>query len=138
MNNGFIDDCKKDIMDRLEDYKDTEHYLCDIGFMLTEGENVNGSWYCNSSMAESELFNNHEVFGYIWNECKFQFGPDFMGDLNPFDDAERVHVVLMIELYRMLFDMAVSDFDEWNDLVTIDDDFIERVREALDDVDLII
>lgn len=67
---------------------------------------------------------------------KFNFGSEFVAGLNPFDDPERVHVVMMIELYQMIFNLAVQDFDEWNDEIVIDSDFIDRVRVALADVDL--
>lgn len=134
MKNEFIENIKTNIIDRLYNYEDTKHYLCDVGLLLTESENCNGSWYCNSWKAKQELKENYEIFSFVWDEMKFNFGSEFVADLNPFKDPEHVHVVMMIELYQMIFDLAVQDFDEWNEEIVIDSDFIDRVRVALANV----
>lgn len=133
---NFIEECKKDIIDRLEDLETQDFYLCDIGFELTMDENNTGSWYCNSYKAKEELFENMEVFSRVWNELSWNIGPDFAAELNPFEDPEKTHVILMINLYEMIFNQAVSDFPEWNEMITIDSEFISRVSEAMKVVSL--
>jgi hypothetical protein len=48
MTNEITKEVKNYLIDKVNDYSDTLAYGCDLASKLTEGENVNGSVYCNS------------------------------------------------------------------------------------------
>lgn len=124
----WFESIKSDIISRLEDMTGEEKYLCDIGFSLTESENVNGSWYCSSYKAKEEIFQYWEEFGVIAE----YMNSEWECNTNPMLESEKFHCQAMICLYEQAFNHAVCDFEEWNEQVTIDDDFIQRVKDALE------
>lgn len=126
----WFDDIKSDIISRLEEMEGEEKYLCDIGFSLTESENYNGSWYCNAYHAKEEIFSHWEEMGDI-----FEYMHDnWECNTNPFLESEKFHCQAMICLYEQVFNYAVCRFEEWDEQITIDDEFIQRVKDALEDV----
>ena len=132
MYNSFINEIKDDIVERLEGMTGQEHYLCDLGFTITLDENNAGSWGLPTDDVVRQLIAEHKIFKNVWDELKFSLGNEFVADLNPFADADKCHIVLMIELYRMIFDFAVQDMDEWNGEITITEEFIENVKDKMD------
>ena len=129
-NSVWFEDIKEDIISRLEDMTEQEQYLCDIGFFLTEYENTNGSWYCSTYKAKEEMQENWEEFGAIAEYMHDNWGCN----TNPLLESEKFHCQAMICLYEQVFNYAVCDFDEWNEEITIDADFVERVKDALENV----
>ena len=127
---NFLESVKSDIIRRLEGIEGESMYLCDIGFELTMNENNTGSWYCSEFDAKNEIMENFELFG----EAAEYMRDNFEDTTNPLLDTELFHVKAMIAIYESTFNAAVFDFDEWNEEIEIDDDFIERVREALESV----
>lgn len=126
----WFESIKEDIVSRLEDMTGEEKYLCDIGFFLTETENANGSWYCSTYKAKEEISQHWEEFGVI---------AEYMHDVwgcttNPLLESERFHCQAMNCLYEQAFNCAVCYFEEWNEQIAIDDELIERVKTALENV----
>jgi len=127
----WFEGIKADIVDRLENMEGREIYLCDLGFELTMEENVNGSWYCSRARAWEEIAAHVEEYGEVAEYMR----DNFEDNTNALLEPELFHVKAMIAIYEQTFNAAVSDFDEWNEEITIDAAFIDRVREALEDVD---
>ena len=131
MKNAWFEEIKKDIPARLEDYEGTTRYVCDMGFMLTEGENVNGSWYCSRKAAQDEISQQMDEFGAIAEYMRQEWGDT----TNPLLECELFHCKAMICVYESAFNAAVADFEEWNEQAEITPEFIARVREALEEID---
>lgn len=126
----FLENVKADILYRLEQMEGETEYLCDIGFKLTESENCTGSWYCSNYKATKEIKENFDIFGEAADYMRDNWGDT----TNPLLDTELFHVKAMIAIYENTFNTAVSGFDEWNDAIEINEKFIQRVKEALEEV----
>lgn len=125
-NNEWFNDVKIDLLSRLEEMEGEEMYLSDIGFSLTENENMDDSWYCNSLLAKEEIKENWEEFGAI-----AEYMHDNLGcSTNPLLEPEKFHCQAMICLYEQVFNYAVRDFEKWNEQAIIDNDLIERVKKC--------
>ena len=127
----WFDGIKADVLERLENMEGREMYLCDVGFELTMYENTNGSWYCSAYKAREDIGQHFDEFGRIAEYMR----DNFDDNTNVLLETELFHVRAMIALYEQTFNAAVSDFDEWNEQITIDAAFVDRVREALEGLD---
>lgn len=125
----FLENVKSDILYRLEQMEGETEYLCDIGFKLTKEENFDGSWYRNRYQAVEEVKENFDIFV----EAAEYMRDNWCDTTNPFLETEFFHVKAMICIYENTFNAAISDFDEWNSTVEINEEFIHRVEEALED-----
>ena len=126
----MLEEIKKDIIERLNERIGQEHYLCDLGMILTENENANGSWYCSEYQAKEEIEENFDLCSDFseWHN-------DIYGEYkNPFGDPENFHCCMMICAYENVFNQAVSDHKKWNEKIEITEKFIEYIKEHLKDV----
>ena len=128
----MLEEIKKDIIERLNGRIGQKHYLCDLGMILTESENANGSWYCSEYKAEQEIKKNFELCGDFVKWHKDIFGDEFT--YNPFLETEKFHCSTMIFAYENVFNQAVSDHKKWNEKIEITEKFIEYIKEHLKDV----
>ena len=129
----MLEEIKKDIIERLNERIGQEHYLCELGMILTENENANGSWYCSEYKAEQEIKKNFELCGDFVKWHKDNFGDEFT--YNPFLETENFHCCMMICAYENVFNQAVSDHKKWNEEIEINDKFIEYVADHLKSVE---
>ena len=89
----FITDLKSKIIERLNDYKGTETYLCDLSGLLFESENANGSVLYNACQTKQFIKENFDLFGDL-----VEYVQDNMDyTLNPFCEPEKAHVWLLLE-----------------------------------------
>lgn len=129
----FLEDIKTDILSRLEDYSETRHSAGDIGYLVTESENANGSWYCNAYKAEQDVKNHWDVFGGVYAYMKVELGYE----MNPFTETEKFHDVAMINLYDLTYQRMLSEAGiDSNTMIEINDDFIDALRKNMDKVDI--
>lgn len=128
----FIKKISDDIINRLEEYQGHTSYVSDIGFLLTEGENVNGSWYCNTHEAKEEIKAHWDLFGTLWNYMAAELDMK----MNVFDDVERFHDCAMINLYDMTYRemLSLSSYSDQEDIV-INADFISAMETAKENPD---
>lgn len=127
---AWFEDIKENIINRLEELEGNEYYVSDIGFTLTETENANGSWYCSAWKAEQEVAEHFRQYDAIAEYMR----DEFEDRTNPLLETELFHCKAMICLYEQAFNCAVCDMPEWNDQITVDAAFIDRVKEALQPV----
>lgn len=126
----FIEEVKKDLSERLDNYKDIE--LSDIyslGDTLTESERADGSWYCDTYKAEQDVAGHFELFGDLAAKMEIQYGSSY----NVFLETERFHLDAMLTLYDTVWQAATANLEI--ELDTLDDETISKFREALDKVD---
>jgi len=127
----LIEEIKTDIIERLYERLNQSHYLLDIGYLLTERENSNCSWYCNSYKAKQDIKTYFDQFGYFyeWYEENFGKYPE-----NPFINAERVHCIFMVCAYENIFQQAINYLDIDYKIVEINEEFIASIKDALESV----
>ena len=141
----FINLIKTEVVDRLENLKGTNHYVCDIGFQLTEYENCNGSWYCSRYEAREDIKKYLEEYEAYCSYYKFTFGEPEYFESEPDDyhhDIESVHCRMMINAIDCCFGQAYNNAfkgeeDCWNDKIEIDDEFISKIKKGLEEIDCI-
>ena len=89
----FTTELKETIIDRLNDYKNTTVYGCDLAYTLFESENTNSSVLCNTYLTKEFIKENFDLFGdlveYVNDNLDMK--------LNPFTEPENAHVILMLE-----------------------------------------
>lgn len=135
----IVEEIREFIIDRLEEREGNEYYLCDIGMTLTESENADGSWYYSTYEAKQEVIENWDLCGEFYEYYKNNFG-DTEGLQNPFDDVEKFHCQMMIFAVENSFNYAVnhsknySDYETWNEQIEITEDFINEIKEALENL----
>ena len=130
---NFLDGIKDDIIERLKEREGQEAYACDLGMILTESENVNGSWYCNAYKAEQDIKEHWDVFGGAFAYMQSETG--YSG--NPLTDSERFHCAAMINLYDLTYQRMLSEADlDGNDRIEITPGFIEKMNDSKEKVDI--
>lgn len=121
------------IIDRLKEYKDTEHYACDLGYTLFEGENLDGSFTYNTYAAEQWIKDNFRDIGPVVDELKFQFGENFMKNYNPFDNPEKFMVLIILEVASYLISRCKLVQDNWDNKIVLDEEIINTLSEQLEE-----
>ena len=128
----FITDLKSQIIERLNDYKGTETYLCDLSGLLFESENANGSVFCNTYKTKEFIKENFDLFGQL-----VEYAKDNMGiTLNPFNEPEKAHVWLLLEASQSLLSQCETVDKFWNDEKEIDDELINSITEELNSLNV--
>lgn len=128
---AFFDYCKQHLLEKLEDYKGTTHYACDLGYTLCEGEN------CDETLTYSSYEANKYLQAWWW-ECGeyFQYEKDNFGENlhNPFENSEAYMVCMVIEGVCSILSQCKSINDDWNEKVTLDEKFMEALKEEIEEV----
>ena len=128
----FITDLKSQIIERLNDYKGVNTYLCDLSVLLFESENVNGSVFCNTYKTKEFIKENFDLFGQLVEYVK-----DDMGiTLNPFNEPEKAHVWLLLEVSQSLLSQCKTVDEFWNDEKEITDELINSITEELNSLNV--
>ena len=126
---------KEKVIDELNERIGQTVYLCDLGMELSESENVNGSWYCSRYKAEEEVKANFDTCGKFVEWHKMNFGET----LNPFDDVEKFHCIMMFFAVEGAFSSALNNTeysDLWNEKVEITEEFAKAIETALNDIEM--
>jgi hypothetical protein len=127
MKTSFIKELKGLIINRLNDYKDTTHYACDLAHTLFEGENVDGSVFYNTYRTKEYIKKHFDLFGDLVEYCKDNFDMT----LNPFQEPEKAHVILLLEGAQSLLSKLPVIDENWNDSLTLDRKTIARIKREL-------
>ena len=129
----MLETIKGKVIDELNERIGQTVYLCDLGMELSECENADGSWYCSRYEAEEEVKNNFELCKSFVEWYKMNFGET----LNPFDDVEKFHCIMMFFVVEGAFSSALNktEYSElWNEKTEITEEFVKAIETALNDV----
>ena len=120
---------KSQIIDRLNDYKGGIYYGCDLAYKLFEGENANGSVFCNTYKTVEFIKANFELFG----ELVEYYQDNFSETLNPFTEPEKAHVILLLEASQSI--LSKCDFIDrnWNEQFELTETALEEITEQVND-----
>ena len=128
----FTTELKETIIDRLNDYKNTTVYGCDLSYTLFESENTTGSVLCNTYLTKEFIKENFDLFGQL-----VEYANDNMGiTLNPFNEPEKAHVWLLLEASQSLLSQCETVDKFWNDEKEIDDELINSITEELNSLNV--
>jgi hypothetical protein len=122
MKTSFIKELKGLIINRLNDYKDTTHYACDLAHTLFEGENVDGSVFYNTYRTKEYIKKHFDLFGDLVEYCKDNFDMT----LNPFQEPEKAHVILLLEGAQSLLSKLPVIDENWSLLMLV----VEKIEET--------
>lgn len=122
----------EEIKEHLYNYEDCEIYACDLAYTIFEGENVNGSYTCNTYQAKEWIKKYWDDIGEIIEEIKFQLGSEYIP--NVFDEPEKFQVVIVLEGAN--FVLSQSDYinTHWNDRIKLTKANIKKIIKSLKNV----
>ena len=122
-------------MEKLEEYQDTEHYACDLGYTLFEAENIDGTFTYNYFETMNWIKTYFEDIGEVWEELQFQFGSDFLVKYNPFNNPEQFMCLIIIESASYLISRCKTINNNWNDKIVLDNNTIKNIKEELKELE---
>lgn len=124
---NLLSEIKSYLCDKLNDYKGTNSYGCDLAYKLTEGENANGSVYCNAYKTKELIKDNFELFGDFLEYYKDNFG----AELTPFANPEKAHVILLIESCSQILGQSKYIQDNWDNNIQLTDKVIRQLKKDI-------
>ena len=133
----FTSELIETIISRLNDYKGTANYMCDLSSVLFEGENIDGSVLYNTYLTKEFIKENFDLFGDLVEYVKDNM--DYA--LNPFSEPEKAHVWLLLEASRSILSKLPTIDKFWNDEKELTPKLIKQLTKELnalniDDEDL--
>ena len=128
----FYTDLRNTIIDRLNDYKNTDVYGSDLAYTLFEGENANGSVLCNTYKTKEFIKNNFDLFADFSEYYKDYFGKS----LDIFAEPDKSHVILLLEAAQMVLSNLDTIDEFWNDSKELTEELINAIIEELNKLEL--
>ena len=129
---NFYTDLRSTIIDRLNDYKGSDVYGCDLAYTLFEGENANGSVLCNAYETKEFIKNHFDLFADFSEYYKDNFGES----LNIFAEPEKAHVILLLEYAQMVLSNLDTVNEFWNESKELTEELINAIVEELNKLEL--
>ena len=133
----FTSELIETIISRLNDYKGTINYMCDLSSILFEGENADGSVLYSTYQTKEFIKENFDLFGDLVEYVKDNIGMT----LNPLLEPEKAHVILLIEASQSILSKIPTIDKYWNDKKELTPKLIKQLTKELnalniDDEDL--
>ena len=128
----FYTDLRKTIIERLNDYKNTDVYGSELAYTLFEGENANGSVFCNAYKTKEFIKNHFDLFADFSEYYKDNFGKI----LDIFAEPEKAHVILLLEAAKAVLS-NLDTIDEFlNESKELTESLINAIVEELNKLEL--
>ena len=128
----FYTDLRNTIIERLNDYKDSDVYGSKLAYTLFEGENANGSVLCNTYETKEFIKNHFDLFAEFSEYYKDNFGES----LDIFAEPEKAHVILLIEAAEMVLSNLDTVTEFWNESKELTEELINSIVEELNKLEL--
>lgn len=96
----YFDVFEQDIIERLSNMDDVSQFVENLAYMITDHENADGSWFCDTYKAVQEIGTH---FDFIREYMLDRFEYDFIDYCNPIINPEAFHCRFMIDLYASIF-----------------------------------
>ena len=120
------------IVSRLNDYKGTTNYMCDLSSILFEGENADGSVLYSTYQTKEFIKENFDLFGDL-----VEYVRDNMDyTLNPFSEPEKAHVWLLLEASQSILSKLPTIDKFWNDNIELTPKLIKQLTKELNALDI--
>ena len=128
----FITELKETIIDRLNDYKNTTVYGCDLAYTLFESENTTSSVLCNTYLTKEFIKENFDLFGDLVEYVNYNFDMK----LNPLTEPEKAHVWLVMEGACNLLSRLDFMFNNWDNKFKLTDKVIKEITDQLRELNI--
>ena len=115
------------IISKLNDYKGSINYMCDLSSILFESENVNGSVLCSTYQTKEFIKENFNLFGDLVEYVKDNMNMV----LNPFSEPEKAHVILLLEASQSILSKIPTIDKYWNDKKELTPKLIKQLTKEL-------
>ena len=129
---NFYTDLRNTIIDRLNDYKGSDVYGCDLAYTLFERENANGSVLCNTYKTKEFIKNHFDLFADFSEYYKDNFGES----LDIFAEPEKAHVIFLLEAAEVVLSNLNTVDEFWNESKELTDELINAIVEELNKLEL--
>lgn len=117
------------MIDELSAMEDREIYGADLGYEIFSEANCNGSYTCNTLEAENFIKENYSEIGEVVEDIKFNLGAEFIP--NPFTEAEKFQVVIMLEMSNALCAQCPFIDENWNNSIELTEENIKLIINQL-------
>ncbi len=134
MENKMLVEVRDLMKDRLEEYKDCEIEGAEVGYLLLERENSNGTHTYSTLKAKKWITNNFDDLGDIVDEISSSLGSESIP--NVFSEPERFQVVAMLEIGNQMLSKCSEIETNWNNKIVLTEDEIDKIKQELDMLDL--
>lgn len=128
----FTTELKETIIDRLNDYKNTTVYGCDLAYTLFESENATGSVLCNTYLTKEFIKENFDLFVDLVQYVNDNFDMK----LNSFTEPEMAHVILMLEASQNLLSKLDFMLNNWDNKFKLTDEVIKEITDQLRELNI--
>ena len=133
----FTSELIETIISRLNDYKGTTHYICELSSILFESENIDRTVLYNTYLTKEFIKENFDLFGQLVEYAKDNIGIT----LNPFKEPEKAHVWLLLEASQSILSKLPTIDKFWNEEKELTPKLIQQLTKELkalniDDEDL--
>lgn len=129
----FSDFCRETIKDNLPEYVGLDVYMCELGWLLTNEMNSDGTFTYSRSEALDYLREWWDEAAGYWDYEKFKFGENCH---NPFDNPEAYLVCMVIEGVNSILSQCHEVIDNWDDEVKLSQEMCDSIIEQLDELDV--
>lgn len=135
-DNKIKDFVKNAITEKLELYNGNNYYACDLGYMLFEEENINGTYHYSTVAAKKWIIKYFEYLDEIVGEIAFNFDEDFCKKLivDIFHNPERFAVVIILEVASYMLSQCKTIEEKWDDEIILNDEMIKKLKKELKEV----
>ena len=128
----FTSELIETIISRLNDYKGTINYICDLSSILFESENIDRTVLYNTYLTKEFIKENFDLFGYL-----VEYVQDNMNMvLNPFSEPEKAHVILLLEASQSILSKLPTIDKFWNDEKELTPKLIQQLTKELNALDI--
>ena len=128
----FTSELIETIISRLNDYKGTINYMCDLSSILFEGENADGSVLYSTYQTKEFIKENFDLFGDLVEYVKDNM--DYT--LNPFSEPEKAHVILLLEASQCILSKLPTIDKLWNDEKKLTPKLIKKLTKELKELSI--
>ena len=133
MENNFTKTIKDFLIDKLEEFKGQNEnvYIGDLGNLLTEGINMDGSIHYSTYKSKEFIKENFEEFRELLEYLKISLDME----LNPFNEPEKAEVIAYNEGVEYLLNQlkTIEELEEReNGKITLTDELIDKIIEELE------
>ena len=130
-NNSIKEYVINQLLNKLDDYEDTECYGADLGYTLYEGENIDGVIFYSTYESKEWIKKYFEDLDEIIEELNFQFGADYMSKFNPFSEPDKFVLIVVMEVASYLIGQCKTVEKNWNNNFKLTKNKINAIKREL-------
>lgn len=120
------------MIDELNEMEGREVYGADLGYEIFNVASRNGSYTCDAQEAENFIKENYSEIGDVVEDIKFSLGAEFIP--NPFTEAEKFQVVIMLEMSNDFCAQCPFIDENWNNEIELTKENIKLIISQLEEL----